>query len=81
MAGLWGTLILLLLLILMLALVPTWPYSRRWGYYPGAIVGALLLLWILLIWFGYVAVWYPWRPAAVVEAPVVVEEPVPGAVD
>ena len=70
----WGTLILLLLVILLIALIPTWPYSRTWGYYPGGIIAALLILWLALIWFGYVAAWYPWR-AAVVEAPgVVIEE-------
>ena len=63
MEGVWATLVLLLLLILMLALIPTWPHSRRWGYYPGAIVGALLLFWILLIWFGYVVAWTPWAAA------------------
>ena len=63
----WGFLILILLIILLVGLIPTWPYSRTWGYYPGGIVAALLILWLALIWFGAVAVWYPWQPAVVID--------------
>ena len=63
----WGFLILILLIILLVGLIPTWPYSRTWGYYPGGIVAALLILWLALIWSGVVAVWYPWQPAVVVD--------------
>ncbi|MFN2420597.1 MAG: DUF3309 family protein [Gemmatimonadota bacterium] len=34
---------LVFLLMLTLALFPTWPYSRRWGYAPSAATGTLLL--------------------------------------
>ena len=60
---------------ILFATPPYYPYSRTWGYYPGGIIAALLILWLALIWFGYVAAWYPWR-AAVVEAPGVVGEEV-----
>lgn len=60
MAAVAGTLILLLLLLLFIALLPTWPYSRRWGYYPGVIVGALLFAWVLLALLDVVVIWYPW---------------------
>lgn len=45
----------ILLLILVLALVgalPTWPYSREWGYYPSGLVGVLLVVIVLLVLTG-----------------------------
>jgi hypothetical protein len=45
----------ILLLILVLALVgalPTWPYSREWGYYPSGLVGILLVVIVLLVLTG-----------------------------
>jgi hypothetical protein len=41
--------LLLILLILLIAVVPAWPYSRRWGYYPSGGLGLVLLI-LLLIW-------------------------------
>jgi hypothetical protein len=38
-----------LLILLLIAVVPTWPYSRRWGYIPTGSVGAILLLTIFLL--------------------------------
>ncbi|MEJ2375894.1 MAG: DUF3309 family protein [Pseudolabrys sp.] len=51
--------VMLILFALMLAAVPTWPYSRSWGY--GASGGAFvaLLLILGLFWFGFLAVWWP----------------------
>jgi hypothetical protein len=40
-------LILLVIVLLLLAALPTWPYSRGWGYYPSGGLGLVLL--ILLI--------------------------------
>ena len=46
----------LLLFILLLALVvgalPSWPYSKSWGYGPSGIVGAILLILIVLFLMG-----------------------------
>ena len=42
-------LLLILLIMLVLGLLPTWPYSSGWGYYPSG--GAGLLLLVLLIVF------------------------------
>jgi hypothetical protein len=42
-------LLMILLILLVLGLLPTWPYSSAWGYYPSG--GAGLLLLILLIVF------------------------------
>ena len=43
---------LVFLLFLCLALFPTWPYSRSWGYAPSAVSGALLLGLIGLLEIG-----------------------------
>ena len=43
------SLLMLLLIILFLAALPTWPHSREWGYYPSGGLGAVLLLVILLL--------------------------------
>jgi hypothetical protein len=40
-------LLLIILVILLLGALPTWPYSQGWGYYPSGGLGLLLL--ILLI--------------------------------
>ena len=47
-------LFLLILIILVLAVVPAWPYSRGWGYYPSGGIGTILLIVILLMLFGYI---------------------------
>ncbi len=39
----------IILFLLLLALLPAWPYSAGWGYYPSSGVGLLLLLLIILL--------------------------------
>ena len=43
---------ILLLVILVLALMPTWPYSRGWGYYPSGGLGLVLLIVVILLLMG-----------------------------
>ena len=43
-----NTILLVLLILLLLGALPTWPYSSGWGYYPS---GGLILLIILLVIF------------------------------
>jgi hypothetical protein len=47
-----GTILVVLLVLLLVGLLPTWPYSRDWGYYPGGIIGILLILVILAVASG-----------------------------
>jgi hypothetical protein len=50
-------LVTVLVVILVLALVgalPTWPYSRGWGYYPSGGVGLIVLILIILLLIGRV---------------------------
>ena len=44
--------LLILLIVLLVGAVPTWPYNRGWGYYPSGGVGLLLLILILLLLTG-----------------------------
>lgn len=43
------TLLVVLLVLLLLGVLPAWPYSRRWGYAPGGLLGLLLVV-LLLVW-------------------------------
>jgi Protein of unknown function (DUF3309) len=44
-----GTLFLILLILLVIGSVPTWPHSRNWGYYPSSGLGLVLVILILLM--------------------------------
>jgi len=47
------SLILLIILVLLLVgALPTWPHSRNWGYYPGGGLGLVLLIVIILVLTG-----------------------------
>ena len=43
------TIIAILLILLLLGALPTWPYSRNWGYYPSGTLGLLLLILVILL--------------------------------
>jgi Protein of unknown function (DUF3309) len=46
------TVLLILLILLLLGSLPTWPYSTGWGYYPSGGLGLLLLILIVLAVMG-----------------------------
>ena len=47
-------LLLLILIVLLLATLPAWPYSRGWGYYPSGGLGTVLLIVLVLVLLGRV---------------------------
>ena len=47
-----STIILVVILLLLVGALPTWPYSRDWGYYPSGLVGTLLVNIILMVLTG-----------------------------
>lgn len=49
-----GTLFLIVLVILLLGALPTWPYSRSWGYYPSSTIGLILVILLIMVLMGYV---------------------------
>ena len=48
------TLLFVILILLLIGLIPVWPYSTGWGYYPSIGPGALLIILIILILAGKV---------------------------
>lgn len=49
------TMILLIVLVLiLLGVIPTWPHSRSWGYAPGGIVGVILVVVLILMLGGQI---------------------------
>lgn len=47
-----GTILLVILIILVIGAVPTWPYSRGWGYGPSGILGVILIILLVLVLMG-----------------------------
>jgi hypothetical protein len=47
-----GTVLLIILILLLLGALPTWPYSTGWGYYPSGGVGLVVLLLVILLLTG-----------------------------
>lgn len=46
------TILLVLLILLLLGALPTWPYSRSWGYYPSGGLGLIVVIVIVLLLAG-----------------------------
>jgi hypothetical protein len=49
-----GTILLIILILILIGAVPSWPYSRGWGYGPSGIVGVILVILIILVLMGRV---------------------------
>ena len=47
-----GTILLIILVLILIGALPTWPYSGGWGYYPSGGIGLLVLIIVLLLIFG-----------------------------
>jgi hypothetical protein len=47
-----GTILIILLILLLVGALPTWPYSTGWGYYPGGGIGLILIIVLLLVLVG-----------------------------
>jgi hypothetical protein len=50
--ALLGTVLLVVLVLLLLGAIPSWPYSRGWGYGPSGILGLLLVILLVLLILG-----------------------------
>jgi hypothetical protein len=48
------TILLVILILMLLGALPTWPYSRQWGYYPSGGLGLVLVILIVLMLFRQV---------------------------
>ncbi|MGZ3749506.1 MAG: DUF3309 domain-containing protein [Pseudobdellovibrionaceae bacterium] len=47
-----GTILTVILIIVFVGALPTWPHSRNWGYYPSGGLGLVLLILIILVVLG-----------------------------
>lgn len=47
-----GTILIVVLILMLLGALPTWPHSRQWGYYPSGGLGLILLILIILVLLG-----------------------------
>jgi hypothetical protein len=47
-----GTILIIILVLLLLGALPTWPYSSGWGYYPSGGLGLILVILIILVLLG-----------------------------
>lgn len=47
-----GTILLIVLIILLVGAIPSWPYSRDWGYFPTGGIGLILVIVLILVLLG-----------------------------
>jgi membrane protein YdbS with pleckstrin-like domain len=47
-----GTILLIILVLLLVGAIPSWPYSRGWGYWPSGGLGLVLLILLVLLLLG-----------------------------
>ncbi len=47
-----GTILLIVLILILLGALPTWPHSANWGYYPSGAAGTILVIVLILLLLG-----------------------------
>ena len=47
-----GTILLIILILILIGALPTWPHSRSWGYFPSGAVGVIVIILIILLILG-----------------------------
>lgn len=47
-----GTILLIVLVLILVGVIPSWPHSRGWGYGPSGIVGIILVILLILFLMG-----------------------------
>jgi uncharacterized protein DUF3309 len=47
-----GTILIIVLILLLIGAVPSWPHSRNWGYFPSGLLGLVLIVIIILALTG-----------------------------
>ena len=46
------TILIVVLLLILVGALPTWPYSRSWGYYPSGMAGLIILVIVIMLLTG-----------------------------
>jgi hypothetical protein len=44
-----STILVIVLILLLIGAIPSWPYARNWGYFPSGIVGVVLVIVLILV--------------------------------
>ncbi|NDL63425.1 DUF3309 family protein [Acerihabitans arboris] len=47
-----GTIVLIVLILLLIGVFPSWPHSRSWGYYPSGLIGVVVVILLILVLLG-----------------------------
>jgi Protein of unknown function (DUF3309) len=47
-----GTILLIILILILLGVIPTWPHSKAWGYGPSGLVGVIVVVLVILLLMG-----------------------------
>ncbi len=47
-----GTLLLIVLILMLIGVAPTWPHSRGWGYLPSGVMGLIVLVLLVMVFTG-----------------------------
>ena len=47
-----GTILLIVLILMLIGVIPTWPHSRSWGYWPSGTLGIVLIIIVILLLTG-----------------------------
>lgn len=47
-----GTILIVVLVLILVGALPTWPHSRQWGFYPSGGIGLILLILLILLLLG-----------------------------
>ena len=47
-----GTILLIILVVMLLSALPTFPYSRKWGYAPSGLLGTVVIVLLVLLVMG-----------------------------
>ena len=50
-----GTILIVILILMLLGALPTWPHSRSWGYGPSGGLGLVVLILLILLLMGYLS--------------------------
>ena len=49
-----GMILVIVLILALLGVIPAWPHSRQWGYYPSGGIGTVLLIIVILLLLGWI---------------------------
>ncbi len=47
-----GTILVIVLILLLIGVIPTWPHSKSWGYAPSGVLGVVVVIVIVLLLMG-----------------------------